>query len=92
DSVVTVTDGARIPDFDKDDIIEIVQNHGNGTFTGILLNDRQNPGLVHSEHVRRVRTNSVQGMTSPLDSPANFRIDRKESTVLPGNEWVTDIT
>ncbi|KAK6012136.1 SH2 domain protein [Ostertagia ostertagi] len=47
--------------FDKDDIIEIVQNHGNGTFT----------------------TNSVQGMTSPLDSPANFRIDRKESTVLP---------
>ncbi|VDO95822.1 unnamed protein product [Heligmosomoides polygyrus] len=69
--------------FDKDDVIEIVQNHGNGTFTGCLLSDRQSVGLVQSEHVRRVRTNSVHGMTSPLDSPAGFRIDRKESTVLP---------
>ncbi|KIH52236.1 hypothetical protein ANCDUO_17665 [Ancylostoma duodenale] len=69
--------------FDKDDVIEIVQNHGNGTFTGCLVNDRQSVGLVQSEHVRRVRTNSVQGMGSPLDSPVGVRVDRKESTVLP---------
>ncbi|WKY15591.1 hypothetical protein Q1695_000793 [Nippostrongylus brasiliensis] len=69
--------------FDKDDVIEIVQNHGNGTCTGCLLSDRQIIGLVHSEHVRRVRTNSVQGVASPVDSPSGLRIDRKESTVLP---------
>ncbi|XGW34550.1 hypothetical protein V3C99_018463 [Haemonchus contortus] len=69
--------------FDKDDAIEVVQNHGDGMFTGILLNDRQNPGLVHSEHVRRVRTSFGQDMTSPLDSPVGSHIDRKDSTVLP---------
>ncbi|VDM82367.1 unnamed protein product [Strongylus vulgaris] len=52
-------------------------------FKGCLVNDRQCVGLVHSEHVRRVRTNSVQGICSPLDSPVGMRVDRKESTVLP---------
>ncbi|KAE9419378.1 hypothetical protein Angca_002422 [Angiostrongylus cantonensis] len=78
--------------FEKDDIIEIVQNHGNGTFLGCLLTGRQNIGLVHSEHVRRVRANSVQGVNSSRDSPNAFSIDRKESTVLPRRMLVNGMT
>ncbi|KJH42877.1 RhoGEF domain protein [Dictyocaulus viviparus] len=64
--------------FDKDDVIEISQNHGNGIFSGCLLSGRQNVGLIHGEQVRRMRS-----LNSPRDSFTGFHVDRKDSTVLP---------
>ncbi|CAD6189319.1 unnamed protein product [Caenorhabditis auriculariae] len=69
--------------FEKDDRIEVIQNHNNGTFTGCVLSNRQRTGLVKYDAVHRLRSNSVVGIS--LDSQISFpaRVQRNESTVLP---------